>query len=223
MLIVKPDFQRRIDLPGAGPCPRPVDIDRTTAALTRLVSLRVYSFARGTAIDGEAEGDEVFIVLMRGAADFAVTAAGSTQAITLREDAARAFYMPPHSAYRLDAIADCDIAYARCMPMGDEAPPVRSFVPVDGRLDIGDHARGMTLSWAEMSPGSNDAPVTVDGGSPERFVHVRSRGGVARLSGQDIGDWESAVLRDGEVAMIEVKGEKIDVLTISAAMRGRSG
>ena len=100
MVIVEPDFERRIDLPGAGPCPRPVDIDRNKADLSRLVSLRVYSFAAGVEIDGEAEEDEVYIVLMRGLARFAVFVAGAQVGDFALDTTggARALYMPPHSA-----------------------------------------------------------------------------------------------------------------------------
>lgn len=212
MLIVRPDFDRRIDLPGAGPCPRPVDIDGTKADLKQLVSLRVYSFAAGTAIDGEAEGDEVFIVLMRGAADFAVTAAGERQTFALREDGERVFYMPPGSAYRLDAIGDCDIAYARCMPRGTTPGP-RGFAPAGGRLDIADHATGMALGLAIATA---RGALAGSAGSAERFVHVRSRGGAVRLSGERLGDWESAIVAAGEAATVEVEGEEVDILTIGA-------
>lgn len=211
MLIVAPDFARRIDLPGAGPCPRPVEIDRNTAALDRLVSLRVYSFAQGTEIDGEAEDDAVFIVLMRGAAEFAITQ-DDALAGRFALDAAggdRAVFMPPHASYQLTATANCDIAYARCVPVG-EPEPVRAVAPLGGGLSA--QAGGMTASLATLAPGAS-VPVNA---APERFVHVRSAGGVLRLDGGVLEDWASAVLTDGERTIGGVEGNPVDILTISA-------
>ncbi len=59
MLIVGPDFERWIGLPGAGPCPRSIDIDRSRTGFSNLVSLRVYSFAGGVVINCEGEADGV--------------------------------------------------------------------------------------------------------------------------------------------------------------------
>ena len=217
MLVVAPDFARRIDLPGAGPCPRPVDIDRSKAALERLVSLRVYSFASGVEIDGEAEGDEVFIVLMRGAADFAVDHGGARADFALRINGERAIYMPPHASYHLRAVEDCDIAYARCDPVG-EGRAVRGFSAEGGRVSVADHAGGMELALQTLSVGRHPL-VAANGGSPERFVHVRSNGGTIRLGGERLGDWSSAILSDGERTVMEIEGNLIDILTISATGR----
>jgi hypothetical protein len=55
MQVIEPDFDRMIELPGVGPTPRPVDIDQSVTGFRDLVSLRIYEFADGTTIDGEAE------------------------------------------------------------------------------------------------------------------------------------------------------------------------
>ena len=218
MLVVAPDFDRRIDLPGAGLCPRPVDIDRSKAALERLVSLRVYSFASGVEIDGEAEGDEVFIVLMRGAATIAVAKDGiGLGTFTLGEVGEdRVIYMPPHASYHLTAVSNCDIAYARCDPAGEPAP-VRAFAPVASSVSISGHAGGMELSLARVAPGTRS--IASGGGSPERFVHVRGDGGLLRLGGGALGDWGSAILLQGDTEIAEIEGNSIDILMISATAR----
>jgi hypothetical protein len=211
VLIVAPDFDRRIDLPGAGPCPRPVEIDRRTTALDRLVSLRIYSFAGGTEIDGEAESDAVFIVLMRGAAQFAIAQDGAP-AGRFALDAAggdRAVLMPPHASYHLTATADCDVAYARCVPAG-EPEPVRAVAPLGDRLSA--RAGGMAVSLATLDPG---ASLAVEA-APEQFVHVRSAGGVLRLGGEVLEDWASAVLTGGERTIAGVEGNPVDILIINA-------
>ena len=66
MRLIFPDPARMIDLPGVGPCPRPVDIDQRLTGFQRLKSLRIYRFEPGPAIHGESEVDEVFITALEG-------------------------------------------------------------------------------------------------------------------------------------------------------------
>lgn len=213
MLIVRPDFDRRIDLPGVGPCPRPVDIDRTGTGFRDLVSLRVYAFAAGSTINGEAEDDEVFIVAMRGEADVAITpAGGATAAFALRQGAGtRALFMPPHAAYRLSAISDCDIAYARAVPRTPQAPAPRAFAPVDGRLDVADHASGMGLV---LLPLREDSPTAFPEDKVERIVHLR--GGAARIADQRLGDWDSVALSENDELSIAIEAGSAEILVIAA-------
>lgn len=215
MLIVAPDFDRRIDLPGVGPCPRPVDIDQGVTGLDRLVSLRIYSFARGSVIDGEAEADEVFVTLLRGAADVAVMQDGRQIGdFALRRGATCAVYLPPHAAYRLTAREDCDIAYARVREPASGAPAAAGFATHDGAVRVPSHAAGMQLVLERLAPGE-----ALDGAdaAPERFLHVRSDdGGVGVLSGTRLADWQTAVLGDGERVTLTADGGHIDILQISA-------
>lgn len=195
--------------------PRPVDIDRAKATLETLVSLRVYSFAEGNVIDGEAEGDEVFIVLMHGAADIAVAVDGKTVGnFTLRMDGDRAVYLPPHSAYQLTATGDCDIAYARSEPVA-ATPWPSSFAATDGTLAVTDHAVGMEMALATVAAGGDLTIAASDGGTPERFVHIRGAGTASTLS-ETLKDWYSAIFSDGEHAALTVAGASVDILTISA-------
>ena len=216
MLIVRPDPDRRIDLPGAGPCPRPVDIDRARAGFKDLVAFRVYSFGAGLAIDGEAEDDEVFVTLMRGEADIAVSRSGAEVTdVPLRPAGGmRVVYLPPGSSYRLRSIADCDIAYARATPRGHRCPEPLGFAPADDKLDIAGHAVGMELSFGTTRPGSAPGP---EGRSPERVVHVRTNGAAdVAIAGRRLEDWDTAALLTGESASLEVRSGTCDVLTISA-------
>lgn len=220
VLIVEPDFGRRIDLPGAGPCPRPIDIDRGKVPLAQLVSLRVYSFAAGKRIDGEAEDDEVFIVLMRGGADIVIDQAGrSSTAFTLHMNGVRAVYMPPHAAYHLAATDDADIAYVRATPAARPLPMARGFAPSDGRLDVPDHATSMALSLRTLGAGER---LTFDGMVGERFVHVRTDVGAARLAGEPIGDWYAAVCGGEDVAALTVEHGTIEVMTVHASAGRRA-
>lgn len=218
MLIVRPDFDHQIDLPGAGPCPRPVDIDRSHTGFSELVSLRVYSFAEGVVINGEAENDEVFIVLLRGQADVTVSVdrrhSGSFQ--LQRNRGTRAIYLPPLASYQLSAVSDCDIAYARAKPNGEKIPPVLGFTPGTDRLDIIGHALGMKLVLATVAAGhhanfSSAAPLS------ERFIHVRSDDAVtATIAGETMGNWDSVALAANESELLTVHTGSADILTISA-------
>lgn len=224
VLIVRPDHARRIDLPGAGPCPRPVDIDRARTGFAHLVSLRVYAFARGVAIDGEAEADELFIILMRGEAEIAVSSGGrAVAAFSLRhEGGLRAIYMPPNSSYHLSAVTDCDIAYARAAARGTRFPETRGFTPTGDRLDVVGLAVGMDLALVTVQAGQEVQATSPR--LPERFVHVRSDGAAsAALAGEPLDDWDSAALRAGENAGLKVKTGMVEVLTISASVGGTAG
>lgn len=220
MLIVEPDFSRRIDLPGNGPCPRPVDIDQGTTGFAKLVSLRIYSFAAGAVVDGEAEGDEVFIVLMRGAVAIGVTQQGKQVGpFSLdTEGGSRAVYLPPHAGYQLTARTACDVAYARVRPPGSALKAARDFAPAGGRLYIADYAGGMDLVLTAVTSGNSLALSGRDDALLERFVHIRSDGGVAAVGGARLLDWQSAALEEGEAATLEATGSA-ELLMITASAR----
>lgn len=219
MLIIRPDFERRIDLPGAGLCSRPVEIDRSCTHFSNLVSLRVYSFVQGVTIDGDAEDDEVFIVLMRGQAKIMIAKDDNkTDTFSLHCDGgSRAVYMSPHASYRLTAGTNCDIAYARVEPLGTELPETRGFATTGNQLNIIGHATGMDLAFATVLAGEAIVPAE-DGRSPERFVHLRAADEMrAIIAGEPLGDWDTAALDDGESATISVETGAADILTIRAS------
>lgn len=219
MLIVHADFERRIDLPGAGPCRRPVDLDRSRTGFPKLVSLRVYSFRQGVVIDGEAEADEVFIVLMRGEAGIKVAMEGNEAGVfsIAGNGGPRAVYMPPEASYRLTAVTDCDIAYARVEPLGTTLPETRSFAPTGDQLEVVGHATGMDLAFATVRAGAvvgHDK----DGRSPERFVHFRAVDEMSAIvAGELVGDWDTIAFDDGESIIMKVEAGAADVLTVSAS------
>ena len=218
MLIFAPNFARRIDLPGAGPCPRPVDIDRFSTGFADLVSLRVYSFAQGVVIDGEAEDDEVFIVLMHGKADIAISRGGEAAvSFALRHDGGmRAVFMPPHASYRLSAVTDCDIAYARAQSVGTAQPVVQGFTATGSRLDVIGHATAMDLALAGVRAGE-DANLCGDGLLPERLLHLRAgRTLSASVNGETVGDWASVALGQNDPLALAINQGAGEVLLITA-------
>jgi 5-deoxy-D-glucuronate isomerase len=212
--IVPPDFARRIELHGVGACPRPVDIGKADHDFATLVSLRVYSFAGGMVIHGDAEEDEVYVVLMRGTADVAVTKDGVEAGRWSLDPVGgiRAVYLPPLSSYRLTATAECNIAYARAVPAG-RVPLPAGFATNGGRVAT-DHATRMTMTLAPVVAGGQGAAML--GG--ERFVHLRGHG-AGTLAAAPVGDWDSVLLDEGEDAALVVGQGMLDVLTIGAKAR----
>ena len=194
-------------------------LDRSGTGLAQLVSLPVYSFVAGVTIDGEAEGDEVFVIIQRGAADLAIRH-GNQPAGDVRLQAqggARALYMPPHAAYRLNAITDCDIAYARAQPRQANCPAPAAFAPHADRLDIVGHATGMDLAFAVIAAGEPIA-LAHSGTMPERIVHLRAGAEPMRatLAGEPLEDWDTVALDAGESVRMQVVSGTADILTISA-------
>ena len=121
MKIIDADNTRMIDLPGVGPCPRPVDIDQGVTGFNRLKSLRIYRFRPGPDIHGDSEVDEVFILPLSGGFDMQITGA---HPLTVRVSAlgpTRALYMPPGHSYSLTPRSAVTVAYARAEAQGSVA------------------------------------------------------------------------------------------------------
>ena len=110
--VIRPDEGNLIDLPGVGPCPRPVDVDQSMTGFARLKSVRAYRFAPGATIEGESEADEVLIVVLEGAVTMEIAGA---HPLTAPLSAGCILYMPPDHTYRLTAWQLCRRLWAyRC-------------------------------------------------------------------------------------------------------------
>ncbi len=219
MKIFRPDHDRQIDLPGAGLCPRPVDLDQAVTGFSALRSLRVYSFAADVVINGEAEDDEVFIVLMRGEAQIDVSNDGRLiDTFSLNgADGVRVVYMPPLASYRLVTSSGCDIAYARVQHNTNAVPEVRGFARTSNRLEIAGHALGMNLLFVHAETG-DVVDLAMQGQSHERFVHIRSDDHATFAINDELKeDWDSAALSDGENASLNISSGSVDLLWIGAS------
>ena len=213
MRVIEPDFDRRIDLPGVGPTPRPVDIDQGATGFSDLVSLRIYDFAEGIAIEGEAEGDEVLVTLLAGAATVEVTGAHEA-AFTLQADGDLAIYLPPRHHYRLTPLAPATIAYARALPER-EGPP-RAYRPLGGVLSVEEGPSRLRLRLLPLA-GETDASAGLGEGR-ERLAHLTgpatvTTGGTSR----EVGAMATLALAPGEAAL--VRGGGGDLLVV-VALRG---
>ena len=218
MRIVEPDFTRLIELPGVGRCPRPVDIDQSVTGFSDLVSLRVYTFARDMIIDGEAEEDELFIVLLRGTVDVDV-AGGLTASFALQTDGGTgAVYLPPHDRYRLHARSDADVAYARARPGDDNAKIARAFDSVDGRLAVVGYADSLSIALSVRAAGNDRALSELGNSVGERLVHIRSNdSGAICVAGQPLRDWQTLALGRGDPGEIDLASGSATVLVVAAA------
>lgn len=136
--VIAADAARRIHLHGVGEVARPVDIDSSVTGFRHLKSLRIYHFLPGQVINGEAEGDEVCIVLMKGDITMEVQGRsthtwhlqGRTNVFTA---APHVVYLPPHHSYRLTPQSEAEVAYARAEAEGQF--PARLFPAEEASID----------------------------------------------------------------------------------------
>ena len=190
MLIINADDSRLIDLPGVGPCPRPVDIDQAVTGFNHLKSLRIYRFQPGPPIHGDSEGDEVFILPLSGAFDIVITGTHGAEARVTGAGPIRAIYMTPHHAYRLMPRSPAMVAYARAEAVG--------IVPSQTLQGTASHglAEHLTYRFVQVQPG---ARTQVAG---EALVHVVR--GACGVGGQGIVQGQTLALSAGEAISLDV-------------------
>ena len=162
MNLIDADDTRMIDLPGVGPCPRPVDIDQRVTGFKRLKSLRIYRFVPGPAIHGDSETDEVFILPLSGAFDMQITGAHPLTARVSAFGPTRALYMPPGHSYLLTPRSTVTVAYARAEAKGRVATQ-----PV-AETDCGGLAEHLRYRLVQAKAGQHLVP----GWGGETFGHV---------------------------------------------------
>ena len=202
MQTLASDFSRRIDLEGVGPAPRPIDIDQSKTGFSRLVSLRIYSFVPGPPILGEAEGDEVAIVVLNGRCEIAVTGARAETFVLDATEDARAIYLPPNHHYRLTPLSEVDVAYARARSTV-ESPP-RSF---SGRV-LGDEGAFESLTFSLTTLAEGKSAGLGDAGT-ERLVFVQSAKPVVIGEKAQLASWDCLALEPGEDAKATALAEAL--------------
>lgn len=181
MKIIQPDHTRRIPIDGVPePVRRPVDIDQSITGFKDLRTLRIYRFDPGSVIDGHAEEDEVFIVVLAGSIEITMSGNGAKVGPTLLEAPQAgtpgncAAYLPPGGAYQLVAKSEADIAYARATPVGSHGPKIFSSLPgPDSFLEEPSYAEKLQLRLLLI--GSPQDSVVVMGGV-EALIHLKSEG-----------------------------------------------
>lgn len=202
MQIIEPDETRKIDLPGVGPRPRPVDIDQRQTGFKTLKSLRIYRFHEGPPIHGESEVDEVFILPLVGEFEMAISGRQAFQGRISAAGQDRALYLPPHHTYRLSPADNVTVAYARAEAVGKV--PVQA-VSGSASAGLAEHLciRRMTLRAGER--------MEVSGA--ETLVHVIAGG--MRCADGSVGAGQTMALAANEARVLEAVGET-DLLVVSA-------
>lgn len=193
MRLIKADHERGIELAGvAGLVPRPVDIDQTSTNFKALRTLRIYRFAPPAVIDGHAEEDEVYIVVLTGSIDLVVRSenwpdSGASFRLTAandREALACAAYLPPHAEYQLTPVVSAEVAYARAKPTGHRAPRILTSAPrVEDAgavvlLEESTHAERLRCRLIQIDAGFESVAVTPIRDYEEQsetLIHVRTR------------------------------------------------
>ena len=201
MRLIESDETRMIDLPGVGPCPRPVDIDQRQTGFKTLKSLRIYRFQPGPPIHGESEVDEVFILPLAGEIEMAISGRDAFQGRISAGGRDRALYMAPHHAYRLSPVDRVLVAYARAEAVGKVHVQAVSGCESAG---LAEHLcfRRMALRAGER--------LTV--GGAETLVHVIAGG--LHNAGASVGAGQTLALARDEAQVLRAV-EKADLLIVS--------
>lgn len=192
MKLIKADPNRRVEIAGLPVAPRrPVDIDKSHTGFARLRSLRIYRFDVDSVIHGEAEEDEVLIVVMAGSIELTMSgghSADSSPPVTLTaasgsQGAPCAAYLPPGAAYRLTALSDAEVAYARATPAAGPPPNVfpsqvrKDDAVVAFLLEEAAYPQQLRLRLVQISAGESEIAFTPIGESEdmcEALIHVRT-------------------------------------------------
>jgi len=190
MQIIDADDRRMIDLPGVGPCPRPVDIDQKVTGFHRLKSLRIYRFQPGPPIHGDSEVDEVMILPLAGSFDMGVSGAHPLRAVVSAEGPVRALYMTPAHSYLLTPRTPVLVAYARAEAHG--RVPTQAL-PGTEASGVAEHLR-----YQLRQLGAGDELVPGWGG--ETLVHVVR--GALDLTGEAVGQGQTMALGEAEAVRL---------------------
>ncbi len=242
MTVIKANHDRGVELTGvAGPVPRPVDIDQAQTAFKALRTLRIYHFEPPAVIDGHAEEDEVFMVVLTGSVELVIRSdhwSNSRNRYTLsaangRETVACAAYLPPHAENELIPRSGSDIAYARATPTGARPPGILSSAArLDAvgaciLLDDATHAERLHLRLLQVDTGRKAIAVTPIPDSEkmhEALIHVRTRPAqsAARIETGSapsalLESWDTVVAAPGDSPTLHIAaGSSVLCLTVAA-------
>lgn len=241
MRLIKADHERRLAIPGVpGFVRRPVDIDQSKTDFAALRSLRIYSFDADVVIDGHAEEDEVFVVVLSGSIDMVIgwdEPKGTVGTYMLSApdcEGGNAFvaYLPPHSNYQLTARTQSNIAYARATPKESGQPAIfhsTAGVAVSASttlLEERSYASRLRLRVVRLDAKDDDMAVELmqQGDSGEALVHLQSSNAeqVATISeGDDVPltmhAWQTVAISPGESPVLHLdRGATLTLMTVSA-------
>jgi hypothetical protein len=242
MIVIKPDHHRHIDIPGVpAPVRRPVDIDPAKTGFTRLRTLRIYQFDQGSVIEGHAEEDEVFIVVLAGSVELTVNDGNANLDFSTTLSAPKGAnrlacvaYLPPGAAYKLIPHTGADVAYARATPSGLRPAKFFSSLATETApgisvlLEETSHAERLRLRLLQFDATQHDisfTPIDESGAGCEALVHIRIDGAeqlavVNRSPAQSawLESWDTLAMTPNEGLTLNIaKGSSGLVLIVMAA------
>ena len=166
-----------------------MDVDQATTSFHTLRTLRVYRFEENSVIEGHAEEDEVYLVLLSGSVDLIVRVSDDAEAALSAELAApsnleiveSAVYLPPGSSYRLFATSEASVAYGRAASTSSRKPRtfetrlITKTSETDIVLESGDYAESLRFRVALISvrgARTSFSPFEAAESSMEKLLHV---------------------------------------------------
>jgi hypothetical protein len=232
--LLKADCSRRVVLEGAGAVPRPVDIDQGQTGFETLRTLRIYQFEPPAVIEGHAEEDEVFMVLLAGTADLVIRSdcwSNSQEHFNLSaasgSDAAGcAAYLPPGAEYILTPRSGADVAYVRATPRQRLPPAIllsnfrENEKGVRLLLEDISHAERLRLRLVQIDAGTRAVCFGPKPGVDtmrESLIHVRTRPATGGAGSMWLESWDTCAVSADENAGLRIAaGSSVVCLWVSA-------
>jgi hypothetical protein len=229
MILIKPDHDRRVEIPGVpAPVRCPVDIDQSHTGFANLRRLRIYQFEAGSVINGHAEEDEVFIVMLSRTAQLIMRSenwegnqrAFVMSAATGAEDVVCAAYLPPRAAYTLTPQSAADVAYARATPVGTRPPKVFLSRKTVGGANVTVllvepvYAERLRLRMVKIDARASDVTLSTNDESQaklEAFYFIQGESGerIATITGSPspsvtVAAWDTIALPSAELHSVNI-------------------
>jgi hypothetical protein len=157
------DPTRRLTFPGIGEVERPLEVTREQTGWAAPTA-RAYQYRAGQAIDGDAEGDEMVMVLIDG--ELTLSGTGLEPRVCSRHDPltdpATVLYLPPGASYRAEVRHDARVLYCRAPGTPDaEGRPAWIGERLDGTISAQLRLREDVVpagTWATLPIGGNGTP-----------------------------------------------------------------
>jgi len=223
MVVLKANHDRGVALAGVpGLVSRPVDIDQTCTGFQTLRTLRIYRFRPPHVIEGHAEEDEVYMLLLAGSIELVIrnTTRFTLTAANDQTQAACAAYLPRNAEYALTPLTAADIAYARARPSMSRPPAVFTAAPrldESGRcvlLSESKHAERLRVKVLHVAGGAKAAaltPIDESDNSGEALIHVRTTParGAAKVNtlgapASMLESWDTIAVSPGEFPTLRI-------------------
>jgi hypothetical protein len=200
------DPARRLFFEGIGEVERPLEVTPEVTGWPA-PSARAYQYRTGQVVDGDAEGDEMVMVLIEG--ELALRATGLEERVCARRDpltdAATVLYLPPGASYRAEVRHDARVLYCRA----PGTPEAATRAPRIGAA-LGDASAQLRIRETVVAAGTwATLPIAGRGIVYHGFA---SPGGFALAS---YAGSEAVAVRDGDA--IVVTGPAYDVAVAPAA------